>query len=63
MLEINNSKRKKRRNAEVYRLVSPKTPLMIFSELFKGIPIELQEHSINIVTGYTATIKVRQMLG
>jgi len=59
VLEINKKERKKRLNARMRRLVSPKSPLMVFSELFKDVPIQLQEHSINNVTGYTATLEVR----
>jgi len=44
------------------RLVTPKSPLMVFSELFKDVPILLQEQTINNVMGYTATFEVRYML-
>ncbi|KAL4089189.1 hypothetical protein QTP88_024251 [Uroleucon formosanum] len=56
--KINKKERKKRLNARMRRLVSPKSPLMVFSELFKDVPIQLQEHSINNVTGYTATLEI-----
>jgi len=41
------------------RLVSPKSPLMVFSELFKDVPIQLQEHPLNNCMSYTATLEVR----
>ncbi|XP_060857475.1 uncharacterized protein LOC132935047 [Metopolophium dirhodum] len=56
--KISKKEQKKRRNAQMRRLVSPKSPLMVFSELFNDVPIHLQEHSINNVTGYTATLRV-----
>ncbi|XP_022172564.1 uncharacterized protein LOC111035307 isoform X2 [Myzus persicae] len=56
--KINKKERKKRLNARMRRLVSPKSPLMVFSELFKDVPIQLQEHSINNVMGYTATLEI-----
>ncbi|CAI6373224.1 unnamed protein product [Macrosiphum euphorbiae] len=56
--KINKKERKKRLNARMRRLVSPKSPLMVFCELFKDVPIQLQEHSINNVTGYTATLEI-----
>ncbi|CAI6377387.1 unnamed protein product [Macrosiphum euphorbiae] len=54
--KINKKERKKRLNARMRRLVSPKSPLMTFSELFKDVPIQL--HSINNVTSYTATLEI-----
>jgi len=59
VLEISKKEQKKRLNAQMRRLVSPKSPLMVFSELFNDVPIRLQKHSINKVTGYTATLMVR----
>jgi len=59
VLEINKEVRKNHLNAQMRRLVSHKNPLMIISELFNDVPIQLQEHSINNVTGYTATLEVR----
>jgi len=58
-LEIKKKEQKKRLNAKMRRLVTPKSPLMVFSELFKGVPILLQEKTINNVKGYTATFEVR----
>uniref|UniRef100_A0A2S2NGM1 DRBM domain-containing protein n=1 Tax=Schizaphis graminum TaxID=13262 RepID=A0A2S2NGM1_SCHGA len=40
------------------RLVSPKSPLMVFSELFKDVPIHLQEHPLHNVMSYTATLEI-----
>ncbi|XP_015376701.1 PREDICTED: uncharacterized protein LOC107170983 [Diuraphis noxia] len=57
--KIKKKEWKKHLNAQMRRLVSPKTPLMIFSELFKDVPIQLQEHKHNNnVLGYTATIEI-----
>jgi len=41
------------------RLVSPKSPLMVFSELYKDIPIKLTEQLHNNYLIYTASIEVR----
>ncbi|XP_015380288.1 PREDICTED: uncharacterized protein LOC107174011 isoform X2 [Diuraphis noxia] len=56
--KINKKERKKRLNARMRRLVTPKSPLMVFSELFKDVPIQLQEQTINNVMGYTATFEI-----
>lgn len=46
-------------NARVQRLISPKNPLVVFSELFKDVPILLQEHQLTSGVHYTATLEVR----
>ncbi|XP_060854227.1 uncharacterized protein LOC132932054 [Rhopalosiphum padi] len=56
--KISKKERKKRLNARMRRLVSPKSPLMVFSELFKDVPIHLQEHPLHNVMSYTATLEV-----
>ncbi|XP_008184601.2 uncharacterized protein LOC100573606 [Acyrthosiphon pisum] len=56
--KTNKKERKKRLNARMRRLVSPKSPLMVFSELFNDVPIHLQENTINNVKRYTATLQV-----
>jgi len=50
-------------NAGMRQLVSPKSALMVFNELFKNVPINVQEHRLNGITSYTATIEVRQISG
>ncbi|CAI6354671.1 unnamed protein product [Macrosiphum euphorbiae] len=50
--------RKKRLNARMRRLVSPKSPLTVVSELFNDVPIHFEDQSINNVTGYTVTLQV-----
>lgn len=61
MLEHYKKEWKMQMNAQMRRLVPPKTPLTIFSELFKDVPIQLQAHKINnnVVIGYTALLDVR----
>ena len=39
--------------------MSPKSPLAVFSELFSGIPIKLQEQTHNIDKMYIATFEAR----
>ncbi|XP_025191758.1 uncharacterized protein LOC112592009 [Melanaphis sacchari] len=56
--KISKKERKKRLNARMRRLVSPKSPLMVFSELFKDVPIHLQEHPLHNVMSYTATLEI-----
>jgi len=47
-------------NAHMRRLVSPKSPLMVVSELFRDVPIQLREHrKNNNIIGYTALLDVR----
>lgn len=41
------------------RLVCPKSPLMVFSELHKDVPIKLVEQTINNFIVFTASIEVR----
>ncbi|KAF0762341.1 mediator of RNA polymerase II transcription subunit 15-like [Aphis craccivora] len=52
-LKINQTEKKKRQNARMRRLVCPKSALMVFSELYKNVPIQIQERKM-----YTATIKI-----
>lgn len=47
-------------NARMRHLVSPKSALMVFNELFENVPIKVQEHRSNGVT-YTATIEVSRI--
>ncbi|KAL5233817.1 hypothetical protein ACI65C_001227 [Semiaphis heraclei] len=56
--KINKKERKKRLNARMRRLVTPKSPLMVFSELFKDVPILLQEQIIDNVMLYIATFEI-----
>lgn len=44
------------------RLVCPKSPLMVFSELYKDVPIKLEEMPQNNVVLYTALIEVRKIV-
>ncbi|KAE9523948.1 hypothetical protein AGLY_015595 [Aphis glycines] len=55
--KINKKEQKKRRNARVRRLVLPKSPLVVFSELFNDVPIHLFEHQLHNVKRYTATFE------
>jgi len=60
MIGFSRKERKKRLNAQMRRLICPKSSLMVFSELFKDIPIHLQEHPLhNACMSYTATLEVR----
>ncbi|XP_050063677.1 uncharacterized protein LOC126552786 [Aphis gossypii] len=52
--KINKEERRKRLNAQMSRLVYPKSPLVVFSDLFEDVPIHIQEHRLNNVTSYTA---------
>ncbi|CAH1726603.1 uncharacterized protein LOC114121455 [Aphis gossypii] len=56
--KISKKERKKRLNARMRRLVCPKSPLMVFSELFKDVPIHLQENPLHNVMSYTATLEI-----
>jgi len=59
VLEIDKKLHKRRLNARIHRLVPPKSALVVFSELFQGIPIHIElSPYFNDVT-YTATIEVR----
>ncbi|XP_050533424.1 uncharacterized protein LOC126901169 isoform X2 [Daktulosphaira vitifoliae] len=57
--KIDKKEQKKKINARVRRLVSPKSPLMVFTELYKNVPITLHEPVIqNNCLVYTATIEM-----
>lgn len=60
VIEVNKKEQKKRLNARMRRLVCPKSPLMVFSELYKDVPIKLieQQPQNNFVV-YTASIEVK----
>lgn len=62
LIETNKKEQKKRLNARMRRLVCPKSPLMVFSELYKEVPILLQERQTPGYTLYTASIEVRLTL-
>lgn len=62
LIETNKKEQKKRLNARMRRLVCPKSPLMVFSELYKDVPIVLQEQQTPGYTVYTASIEVRNIL-
>ncbi|XP_025406213.1 double-stranded RNA-specific editase 1 isoform X2 [Sipha flava] len=57
--KINKKEQKKRLNARMRRLVCPKSPLMVFSELYKDVPIKLEDrlHNNNFVV-FTASIEI-----
>lgn len=59
-IETSKKEQKKRLNARMRRLVCPKSPLMVFSELYKDVPIKLEEQTQNNFLQYTASIEVRQ---
>lgn len=62
---INKKEQKKRLNARMRRLVCPKSPLMVFSELYKDVAIKLEERQTQTQTSYTvytASIEVRKNL-
>ncbi|KAE9526694.1 hypothetical protein AGLY_013342, partial [Aphis glycines] len=59
--KINKEEREQRLNARIRRLVSPKSPLMVYNELFGDIPILLQPHhgdEIDNTISYTATLEI-----
>jgi len=56
--KVNKKEQKKRLNARMRRLVCPKSPLMVFSELYKNIPITINEESQNNFVMYTASFEV-----
>lgn len=63
IVEINKKEQKKRLNARMRRLVCPKSPLMVFSELYKDIPIKLVEQQThNNFAVYCASVEVRFIL-
>ncbi|XP_060855584.1 uncharacterized protein LOC132933289 [Metopolophium dirhodum] len=49
----------RRRNARIHRLLLPKSALVVFSELFRGVPIQIEEHKLWHARAYTATIEGR----
>jgi len=62
MIEINKKEQKKRLNARMRRLVSPKSPLMVFSELYKDIPINIEDTPNENGMHYTASFEVSLIL-
>lgn len=62
MIEINKKEQKKRLNARMRRLICPKSPLMVFSELYKDVPIQLESTTRNNYLFYTAFFTVRLVL-
>lgn len=60
LLEANKKEQKKRLNARMRRLVCPKSPLMVFSELYKDVPIKLDETPRKNSMSYTASFEVSQ---
>eukprot|EP00102_Acyrthosiphon_pisum_P016479 XP_008187451.1 PREDICTED: uncharacterized protein LOC100569519 isoform X2 [Acyrthosiphon pisum] len=48
----------RRRNARIHRLILPKNALVVFSELFRGVPIQVEEHTLWNDKTYTATIEI-----
>lgn len=56
---IEKKNRKKKYKALKLRLISPESPLTIFSTLYKNVPIELIEKSYNNYTVFSASIEVR----
>ncbi|XP_027851881.1 uncharacterized protein LOC114130973 [Aphis gossypii] len=56
--KVNRKEWRKRLNARMHRLVRPKSSLMVFSELFKDVQINLTKHSILSVISYTATLEI-----
>lgn len=62
MTVINKKEQKQRLNARMRRLVSPKSPLIVFHELYKGIPIFVEEEPNESVMRYTASFVVSLIL-
>lgn len=58
VLEIDKKSYNRRRNARMRRLMLPKSALVVFSELFRGVPIQIEESQLWNVRVYTATIEV-----
>ncbi|KAF0754089.1 mediator of RNA polymerase II transcription subunit 15-like [Aphis craccivora] len=59
--KIIKEERKKRQNARIRSLVYPKSPLMVFHELFSDVRIHIQQHhgdAIHNITSYTATLEI-----
>jgi len=49
-------------NAKLRRLIAPKSPLMVYNELFRDVPINVQTHDGDAIQNkirYTATFEVR----
>ncbi|CAH1731344.1 unnamed protein product [Aphis gossypii] len=55
---ISRKERREQLNAQMRRLVRPKSSLMVFSELFKNVQINLQEHPLHNVMSYTAILEI-----
>lgn len=62
LVELNKKEQKKRLNARMRRLVCPKSPLMVFAELYKDVPIKLEEQTHNNCVVFTASIEASQIL-
>lgn len=58
----NRKLRKKRFLSKMHRLIGPKSPLTVFSELYKDIPIKLIKHICNNDMMFSASIEVRYIL-
>ncbi|XP_050428020.1 uncharacterized protein LOC126838000 [Adelges cooleyi] len=56
--KINKKEQKKKLNAKMRRLICPKSPLMVFSEMCNNVPIKLQENIQTSYTTYIASIEV-----
>ncbi|VVC26497.1 Hypothetical protein CINCED_3A019714 [Cinara cedri] len=56
--KLNKKEQKKRLNARMRRLVCPKSPLMVFSELYKDVPIKLDEQIHDNCIIFTASIEI-----
>lgn len=59
MLELNKKAKKMRLNARLHRLICPKSPLMVFSELFHNVPIQIVKYPMNNGIRYVAIFEVR----
>ncbi|XP_022178131.1 uncharacterized protein LOC111039115 [Myzus persicae] len=49
---------KRRLNARIHRLISPKSALAVFSELFRDVPIQIEDRPFLNGRIYTATIEI-----
>ncbi|KAL4085433.1 hypothetical protein QTP88_027292 [Uroleucon formosanum] len=56
--KIDKKSYNRRRNARMRRLMLPKSALVVFSELFRGVPIQIEESQLWNVRVYTATIEI-----